>query len=70
MKLFSANEIKEIDRYTIENEPISSLDLMERAASAIACEIISRWRPNKRIVVFAGPGNNGVDALAVSRQLI
>ena len=70
MKLFSATEIKEIDKYTIENEPISSLDLMERAASAIACEIISRWRPNKRIVVFAGPGNNGGDALAVSRLLI
>ncbi|MEG0253341.1 MAG: NAD(P)H-hydrate epimerase, partial [Muribaculaceae bacterium] len=70
MKIFSTSEIRDIDKYTIENEPISSLDLMERAASAVTCEIISRWLPNKRIVLFAGPGNNGGDTLAVARMLI
>lgn len=70
MKIFTTSEIRDIDQYTIENEPISSLDLMERAASAVTCEIISRWLPNKRIIVFAGAGNNGGDALAVARMLI
>lgn len=43
---------------------------MERAAGAVSCEIISRFLPSKRIVVVAGPGNNGGDALAVARMLI
>lgn len=43
---------------------------MERAASAVTFEIISRFLPNKRIVVIAGPGNNGGDALAVARMLM
>ena len=70
MKIFTTEDIRQIDRYTLENEPIASIDLMERAAQAIACEVISRWLPNRRIVIFAGPGNNGGDALAVARLLI
>ena len=58
-----------IDAYTVENEPISNIDLMERAAMSVAYEIMSRWRPDRRFVVFAGPGNNGGDALAVARML-
>lgn len=45
------------------------LDMMERAASAVTYEIMKRWRSNKRIYVFAGPGDNGGDALAVARML-
>ena len=70
MKIFFTNETKKLDRFTIENEPIKSIDLMERAASSVTFEIISRWKRNTPVVVFAGPGNNGGDALAVSRMLI
>ena len=69
MKIFTTEGIRRIDEATIESENISMLDLMERAASAVTYEIISRWRPKKRIVIFAGPGNNGGDALAVARML-
>lgn len=70
MKIFPSVQIKQIDAYTIENEPISSIDLMERAASVLAHSISERWEITTPIVVFAGPGNNGGDALAVSRILI
>lgn len=70
MKIFTPSDIREIDRISIEEEGISSYDLMERAASAVSYEIMSRWLPSQRIVMFAGPGNNGGDTLAVARQLI
>ena len=70
MKIFNNETIRAIDRATIENEGVSAIELVERASDAIACEIISRWRPNKPISIFAGFGNNGADALAVGRLLI
>lgn len=70
MKIFEASQIKEIDQYTIINEPVSSLDLMERAATAFTDAILHRWSRETPIIVFAGPGNNGGDALAVSRLLL
>ncbi len=69
MKIFTNEALKQIDSATIESEGITELDLMERAASAVAYEIISRWRSTKRMIIFAGPGNNGGDALAVARML-
>ncbi|MCH5239021.1 MAG: NAD(P)H-hydrate dehydratase [Muribaculaceae bacterium] len=69
MKIFSSELIKEIDKATCENQGITSLELMERAASAVSCEIVSRFTPAQRIVIFAGPHNNGGDALAVARLL-
>lgn len=69
MKIFTSAQIHEHDKYTIEHEPISSVDLMERAAKAITHAIAERWSANTPVVVFAGPGNNGGDALAVARML-
>ncbi len=69
MKIFTTDKIKKIDRYTIEHEPIASIDLMERAARAITHEILGRWGSSRPVMVFAGPGNNGGDALAVARML-
>ncbi|MGN0213921.1 MAG: NAD(P)H-hydrate dehydratase [Muribaculaceae bacterium] len=69
MKIFTTKEIREIDNYTIEHDGVESLVLMERAASAAVGEIVSRFSPGKRIVVFAGSGNNGGDALIVARKL-
>lgn len=69
MKIFTSAQTHELDKYTIENEPISSLDLMERAAKALTRVIVDTWTSNTPVVVFAGPGNNGGDALAVARML-
>ena len=70
MKIFTSAQIHELDRYTIEHEPIRSVDLMERAAKAITHAITEEWTTHTPVVVFAGPGNNGGDALAVARLLI
>ena len=69
MKIFTGAQIHELDTYTIEHEPIRSIDLMERAAKAVTRVITERWDTRTPVVVFAGPGNNGGDALAVARML-
>lgn len=70
MKIFNSEKLREIDKATCEAQQVDSVELMERAASAVSYEIISRFLPGQRIVVVAGPGNNGGDALAVARMLI
>lgn len=69
MKIFPSSSIKKLDAYTIEHEPIASIDLMERAATALTKAITERWSTETPVTVFAGPGNNGGDALAVSRMM-
>jgi NAD(P)H-hydrate epimerase len=70
MKIFTSAQIHELDKYTIEHEPIKSIDLMERAAKALTQAITDTWSSATPVIVFAGPGNNGGDALAVARMLI
>lgn len=69
MKIFIRTQIRELDKYTLEHEPIRSVDLMERAAKALTRSITEQWTNRTPMVVFAGPGNNGGDALAVARLL-
>jgi len=69
MKIFTAAQVREIDAYTIKNEPIPSIDLMERAAMRLAGWYVRHYHTDRRVVVFAGPGNNGGDALAMARML-
>ena len=42
---------------------------MERAAKTITRAIMDEWTDRTPMVIFAGPGNNGGDALAVARLL-
>ena len=69
VKIFTSAQLKELDDYTIAHEPIRSIDLMERAAKAMTRAITEEWTTQTSVVVFAGPGNNGGDALAVGRML-
>lgn len=70
MKIFTSAALHDLDNATCEAQQISSVDLMERAASMVHIELMSRFLPGQRFVVMAGPGNNGGDALAVARMLI
>ena len=69
MKVFKTTQVREIDQYTIENEPIASIDLMERAALAFIKWFVRKFDSSQKVIVFAGPGNNGGDGLAISRLL-
>ena len=69
MKIFSNEEIKQLEQLTIERDGVSPVELIEQAAEAISGEITARWRPGKRLLVFAGWGNNGADALETARLL-
>ena len=70
MKLLTAEQIHEWDAYTIANEPISSINLMERAANACTDYILQTLKQKKSFKIFCGKGNNGGDGLAIARQLI
>ena len=70
MKFFTTAQIRQLDRYTIEHEPISSINLMERAADALYWKYLQAFPYQKPVYIFAGPGNNGGDALALARMLL
>ncbi|MEM9297738.1 MAG: NAD(P)H-hydrate dehydratase [Bacteroidota bacterium] len=70
MKILSAEQTRKADQYTIENEPIPSIELMERASAAFVKWFESEFDPTHCIYVFCGTGNNGGDGLAVARMLI
>jgi len=69
MKILGVEKIREADRFTIENEPISSIDLMERAGKNCTKWIRKKLKKNQDIFVFVGPGNNGGDGLVIARHL-
>jgi NAD(P)H-hydrate epimerase len=70
VKIFSVSQIKEWDAFTIQNEPVSSINLMERAAKASVAWITEHFNNSFSFKIFCGRGNNGGDGLAIARLLI
>ncbi len=70
MKLLSAQQIQQWDAFTMQKEPIESIDLMERAAMRCVDWIITSNYIHQHIKIFCGKGNNGGDGLAIARLLI
>lgn len=69
IKILSAKQIREVDKNTILNEPISSIDLMERASRAFLAWFVKTFNLACPVKVFCGIGNNGGDGLAIGRLL-
>jgi len=69
MKIPTIKNAREADAYTIENEPISSVDLMERAATQVFEWIMKRIKKDSKVLIFCGMGNNGGDGFVVGRLL-
>ena len=74
LPILSSGQVRQVEKISMEREPITSIDLMERAASACAERILA-WtkhvpeRPLSSAVVLAGMGNNGGDGLVIARIL-
>ncbi|HLK29316.1 MAG TPA: NAD(P)H-hydrate dehydratase [Puia sp.] len=69
MEILSAEQIHAWDQFTIANEPISSIDLMERAATKCFEWLQDNGYGYSSFTVFCGKGNNGGDGLAIARML-
>ncbi len=69
IKILNTQQIKDLDAYTIRNEPIASIDLMERACRSFCSWFTDRFDPMNRVGVVCGTGNNGGDGLGIARML-
>jgi ADP-dependent NAD(P)H-hydrate dehydratase / NAD(P)H-hydrate epimerase len=70
MHILSREQIQAWDQYTIQNEPIRSVDLMERAANCCYQWIRAQHWHGHSFKIFCGKGNNGGDGLAIARMLL
>lgn len=68
MKVVTSEEMTLIDKKTIEEYGVSSLTLMERAGKAVAQRIKEHFKKGK-VLIIAGPGNNGGDGMVAARYL-
>ena len=69
MTLLPADQIRAWDSFTIQNEPISSYNLMERASSVFTDWFSMIYDTQRPLLIFCGTGNNGGDGLAIARFL-
>ena len=69
LKVLDAEQIRQADQFTIKNEPIHSIDLMERASEEFVKWFTPKFSTDLPVVVFCGTGNNGGDGLVICRLL-
>jgi len=70
MKILTSEQIRSADEYTIKNQPIASLDLMEQAATNCFDAInnsLGKKIKDQPMHIFCGIGNNGGDGLVLAR---
>lgn len=70
MKILSAEQMREADTFTIQHEPVASIDLMERAAKTCSYWLRKNEKQNHHFKIFCGVGNNGADGLALANMLM
>ncbi len=71
-KILTADQMREIDRLTIEERGVPGLVLMENAGLRVREFLAEKYSPlnAQRIVILCGKGNNGGDGLVVARRLV
>jgi len=71
LKILSAKQLAEADQSTISKQQISSIKLMERAATLVFERIHQRLNAAPvPVKIFCGIGNNGGDGLAIARHML
>lgn len=57
--LYSADAVREIDRYVIDRQGVDGYELMQAAAASAFRRLVRYWPEPGRILVLCGAGNNG-----------
>jgi hydroxyethylthiazole kinase-like uncharacterized protein yjeF len=65
--LYSADQVRELDRRAIVEHGIAAYELMQRAARACWQRIVERWPDARSLCVVCGTGNNGGDGYEIAR---
>lgn len=65
--LYTAEQVRTLDRCAIQQFGIPGLTLMERAGTAAFGLLQTRWPAARHITVLCGTGNNGGDGFVVAR---
>ncbi|SFS89463.1 NAD(P)H-hydrate dehydratase [Marininema halotolerans] len=69
MHLYTAQEMRDLDQYTIQEVGIPGVVLMENAGRMVTEEILRRHPHPGRAVILTGGGNNGGDGFVIARLL-
>ena len=70
MRIFSTSAVKTVDALTVQYEPITPFELMERASCVLVRAVVEFFPACRHFAIFAGTGNNGGDGLVMARLLI
>lgn len=68
-RIVTAEQAKEIDRYSIEELGMPGIVLMERAALCFVRRVQEKITKEQKLLVVCGSGNNGGDGMAAARML-
>ncbi|HET8800738.1 MAG TPA: NAD(P)H-hydrate dehydratase [Marinobacter sp.] len=64
--LFSADAVRRIDRYVIDQQGVDGFELMQSAAHAAFRRLVRHWPDCGTLLVLCGAGNNGGDGYLVA----
>ena len=67
--LLTPEQMRAMEQMYFAEEGVKSIDVMERAAAALAALLEDRFGPGKTVFFACGPGGNGGDGLAAARLL-
>ncbi|HEU5140737.1 MAG TPA: NAD(P)H-hydrate dehydratase [Bacillales bacterium] len=70
MHIVTGEEMNEIDRLATQDIGLAGPMLMENAGQAVTRRILERLRPDDRVAVMIGTGNNGGDGFVIARLLM
>ena len=70
MYILTNDQVRTADLYTMRQERIQSLELMERAAKVFSAWFETHYPRTSLVYIFCGTGNNGGDGLAIARLLL
>lgn len=65
--LFRAEQVRQLDRYAIEETGIPGYELMKRAGQAAFNLAREYWPEVRRMTIFCGAGNNAGDGYVIAR---